>query len=165
MNADQLGDRNNCNQPQVQSSLAEDAPHKEITEKIIKAAFAVSNVLGCGFLEKVYENALVIELREAELQTTTQVPLRVQYRGQTVGDYAADLIVEDAVLVEIKATLEHNAVYEAQTINYLRATGLPVGLLLNFGRPKVTVRRFVKSKGKLKDAPAAPTGDGGNCCS
>jgi GxxExxY protein len=94
----------------------QDGPHKDISEKIIGAAFAVSNTLGCGFLEKVYENALCIELEQMGLRVSRQVPMRVQCRNQTVGDFAADLIVENAVLVELKATLDHNAIYEAQTI-------------------------------------------------
>lgn len=131
--------------------VADEAPHKEITEKIIGAAFAVSNALGCGFLEKVYENALCLELARAGLATARQSPLQVQYRGQIVGDFAADLIIEQTVLVELKATLDHNELFEAQTINYLKASGLEVGLLINFGRPKVSIRRFVKGKQRISD--------------
>ena len=107
------------------------------------AAFDVSNTLGCGFLEKVYENALVVALKKAGLKISQQVPVRVIYEGETVGDYVADLVVDGTILVEIKATVEHHDVYVAQVLNYLRATRLPVGLLLNFGRPKLTHRRLV----------------------
>ena len=111
---------------------AQEFPEKEKTGRIIKAAFEVSNTLGCGFLEKVYENALSLELKRRGLQVTQQVPIRVLYLGQTVGNYIADLIVENAVLVEIKATEENHSIYVAQTLNYLRATNLPVALLINF---------------------------------
>ena len=134
--------------------------HADVTEKILKAAFAVSNVLGCGFLEKVYENALVVEMERLGLRVAQQVPIRVMFRGQTVGEYVADLIVDSAVIVEVKATGEDHPLYVAQTLNYLRATGLPVGLLLNFGRPKLSYRRlactkhvveqFTKERGKHK---------------
>jgi len=120
-----------------------------LTEGIIGAAYEVSNALGCGFLEKVYENALLVALSERGLAVAQQVPVRVVYHEQTVGDYVADMIVDGAVLVEVKATLDHQAVHEAQVLNYLRATQLPVGLLLNFGRPKLQVRRFVLGE-KLK---------------
>lgn len=117
--------------------------HEELTDKIIGAAMRVSNTLGCGFLEKVYENAMVMELEHRGLQVAQQVPIRVAYRGRTVGDYQADLIVERTVLVEVKATLEHHDVFIAQTLNYLRATQLPVGLLMNFGRPRLRWKRLV----------------------
>ena len=105
---------------------------QELTRQIIAAAFDVSNTLGCGFLEKVYENALVVELRRRGLRVTQQLPIHVVYRNETVGQYVADLVVENAVLVEVKATLENDPVHVAQTLNYLRATRLPVGLLINF---------------------------------
>jgi len=130
--------------------------HSEITEAIIGVAYEVSNTLGCGFLEKVYENALCVGLREKGLGVSQQVPVRVSYHGQSVGDYVSDLIVQGAVLVEVKASLEHQTVYAAQILNYLKATNLPVGLLLNFGRPKLTVKRFVLGRA-LRDRPS----DGG----
>ena len=120
--------------------------HQDLTEVIISVAFDVSNSLGCGFLEKVYENALVVGLRRRGLRIAQQAPVRVLYEGETVGDYVIDLIVEDAVLVETKATLEHHAVYEAQVLNYLKATNLPVGLLLNFGLPKLGIKRLMLSR-------------------
>jgi GxxExxY protein len=122
--------------------------HKDLTSQIIRAAFEVSNALGCGFLEKVYENALAFELRSRAIEVSQQVPVRVLYRGETVGDYCADMIVAGAVLVEVKATEEDHPVYIAQTLNYLKATKLPVGLLINFGRPKLSYRRLARRPGK-----------------
>jgi len=116
-----------------------------LTEHIIGCAFAVSNGLGCGFLEKVYENALAHELRKAGLSVRQQWPIQVCYDGQVVGDYAADLLVEDCVLLELKAVKELDDVHLAQCLNYLKATGLRLCLLLNFGKPKVEVKRIVKS--------------------
>ncbi len=118
-------------------------PHETLTHEIIAAAFEVSNSLGCGFLEKVYENALVVELKRRNLSSAQQVPVRVLYQQETVGQYVADMVVENAVLVEVKATLENHSLFIAQTLNYLRATNLPVGLLVNFGRPKLEYRRLV----------------------
>ena len=119
-----------------------DGPHTGTTGKILECAFDVLNTLGCGFLEKVYENAMVVALREAGIEVSQQVPLRVHYKDVLVGDYIADVVVDNAVLVEIKATEEHSPVYVAQVLNYLRASELPVGLLLNFGRPKLFYRRL-----------------------
>jgi len=118
-------------------------PHEEVTGEIIAAAFEVSNTLGCGFLEKVYENALTVEIRHRGLPVDQQVPIRVVYRDETVGDYVADLIVARTVLVEVKATILHQSVFIAQTLNYLRATRLPVALLLNFGQPRLRYKRLV----------------------
>lgn len=117
--------------------------HKHITEAILGVAYDIANTLGCGYLEKVYENALCVGLHEKGLSVSQQVPVRVSYHGRTVGDYVSDMIVQGAVLVEVKATLEHQPVYAAQVLNYLKATSLPVGLLLNFGRPKLTIKRSV----------------------
>jgi len=119
-------------------------PHADLTERILEAAFTVSNSLGCGFLEKVYENALAIELEMLNLRATRQTPVRIQYKGQTVGEYVSDLVVENAVLIEVKATDEDNMIYHAQTINYLKATGLRVGLLMNFGQKSLNTQRIVR---------------------
>jgi GxxExxY protein len=113
----------------------------EITEKIIGAAFEVHNTLGPGFAERVYENALVYELRKLGLTVRQQVPIVVRYKGVVVGDYTADLIVEEVVLVENKAVRNIDDGFAAQCINYLASTVLPICLLLNFGR-KVEVKRF-----------------------
>ena len=112
-----------------------------ITERIIGCAFRVGSVLGSGFLEKVYENALAHELRKAGFEVKQQIPLQVWYDGVIVGDYFADLLVEGTVLVELKAIRAIDAIHHAQCINYLAATKLPVCLLLNFG-PRVQVKRI-----------------------
>jgi GxxExxY protein len=115
----------------------------ELTEKILGAAFKVQNKLGAGFLEKVYENSLSIELRKCGLAVECQKAFPVLYEGATVGDYLADLVVCEKVVVECKAVTALDAVHEAQLINYLKASGLRVGLLINFARPKLQYRRLV----------------------
>ena len=124
----------------MKESTDKSDPHEELTGQIIKAAMNVSNALGCGFFERVYENALALELRSMGLQVAQQTPLQVTYRDETVGEYVADLIADHTVLVETKATTEDHPTSVAQTLNYLKATGLPVGLLFNFGRPRVSYR-------------------------
>src|SRR5690349_23035419 len=102
----------------------------QITERVIGCAYKVANELGCGFLEKVYENALAFELREAGFAVEPQHPVKVMYRGVIVGDYFADLIVEGCVLIELKAIKSLDEIHSAQCINYLAATGLPICLLI-----------------------------------
>ena len=114
-----------------------------ITETIIGCAFRVHNVLGCGFAEKVYENAMVHELRKAGLSLQQQVPIEVWYDGVMVGNYFADLVVEGIVLVETKAVRNFDDGHTAQCLNYLAATRLPLCLFLNFGR-KVEVKRLLR---------------------
>jgi GxxExxY protein len=114
----------------------------QLTEKVIGCAFTVSNRLGCGFLEKVYENALAHELRKAGLAVQQQHPILVRYDGIVVGDYVADLIVEGSVIVELKACKDLDDVHSAQCLNYVFATGLPVCLLLNFGKPRLQIKPF-----------------------
>jgi GxxExxY protein len=116
--------------------------HKGITDLIIKAFYTVYNALGYGFLEKVYENALGIELRKMGLEVVPQALISVHYAGQVVGEYFADLLVDDAVIVEIKASRTLADEHEAQLLNYLKATPYEVGLLLNFG-PKPQIKRKV----------------------
>ncbi|MDT3695017.1 MAG: GxxExxY protein [Ignavibacterium sp.] len=118
--------------------------HENITKKIIEAYYKVYNSLGYGFLEKVYENALKIELRRANLKVDQQKNVKVFYNEFEVGDYFADLIVEDLVIVELKAAESLCEEHEAQLINYLKATNLEVGLLLNFGK-KAEFKRKVFS--------------------
>ena len=113
-----------------------------ITEKIIGCAYTVSNILGAGFLEKVYENALAHELGKAGLKVQQQHPLHVNYDGIIVGDYVADLLVEECVLVELKVVKTFDATHQAQCINYLKATGIRICLLLNFGTSKVGIKRI-----------------------
>ena len=121
-----------------------DLLEKELTGKILGAAFNVHNTLGCGFLEKIYENALVIEMRKGAIPLTQQAAIKVRYESVVVGDYQADLVVDGRVVVELKAVSQLDSVHEAQLLNYLKATGIRVGLLLNFGRPKLQYRRLVK---------------------
>ena len=112
-----------------------------ITEKIIGCAYTVSNTLGVGFLEKVYENALAHELRKAGLRVAQQHPIQVRYDGEVVGEYVADFLVERVVLVELKAVRELDAVHMAQSLNYLKATGLKLCLLINFGKTRIEIKR------------------------
>ncbi len=114
----------------------------QLTERVIQGAFAVSNTLGCGFLEKVYENALAHELRKAGPRAEQQHGITVYYDGVAVGEYAADLLVEGVLLLELKAVKEFDDIHMAQCLNYLRATNLRLCLLMNFAKPKVEVRRI-----------------------
>ena len=116
--------------------------YQELTENIIKAAYTVHNTLGYGFLEKVYQNALVIELAKRGIKADSEKPIKVFYEGQIVGDYLCDLIVDDKVILELKAVKELNDIHEVQIVNYLKATGVEVGLLINFG-PSVKIKRKV----------------------
>jgi len=118
-------------------------PHKEITETIIGAAFEVHNQLGYGFLERVYQRALQVELLRRGISAEIEKRIQVQYKGVVVGDYDADLIVGDCVPVEIKVSLQYDKRDEAQLLNELKATGLKVGVLLNFGRARVEFKRLV----------------------
>ena len=114
-----------------------------ISQRVIRCAFNVSNTLGAGFLEKVYENALCVELRKDGLKFQSQRPVTVKYKGFQVGEYVADIVVEDKLLLEIKALSSFCNSHDAQVMNYLKATNLSVGLLLNFGRPKLGIKRIV----------------------
>ena len=120
--------------------------HHEITDAIIKCAFEVHNYLGSGFLEKVYENALCKELEIQGIASQTQVVIKVDYKGTIVGDYVADIIVENKVLVELKAVERMIDLHELQLKNYLKATGIEVGLLLNFGKSLDIKRKYVKAE-------------------
>jgi len=115
---------------------------EKLTEQILSACFEVSNELGCGFLESVYQKALLIVLREKGLKVESQIPLKVAFRGQIVGEFFPDLIVEDKVLLELKAVKALAPEHFAQIINYLKATGIEIGFLVNFGNPKLEYRRF-----------------------
>src|SRR3954463_6361905 len=109
----------------------------ELTEQIIGAAFEVHSVLGYGFLEKVYQRAMQVELIARGLKVETEAKIQVTYKGVIVGDYQADLQVGDQVIVELKVAKEYQSADEAQLLNELKATGIRVGLLINFGRTKV----------------------------
>ena len=116
--------------------------HSEVTEQIIGVFFDVYNELGHGFIESVYENALVVALDQAGLPVSRQVPISVWYRGVHCGDFRADLVVSDVVLLELKAAKSIEFAFEKQILNYVRATNLEVGLILNFG-PTAQFRRLV----------------------
>ncbi len=116
---------------------------ESISRRVIGRAFEVSNVLGAGFLESVYENALCIELAEQRIAFERQKELVVRYKDRVVGTFTADILVADKLLVELKAVNRVIAEHEAQVMNSLRGTGLSVGLLLNFGTPRLEVRRIV----------------------
>jgi len=115
----------------------------ELTHRIIGCAMRVSNTLGTGFLEKVYENALVIEMRKTGLVVEQQKRLLVYYDGQVVGDYTADIVVNDCILLELKAAKAIDSAHEAQLLNYLKTTGLHIGLIINFGTPRLKIKRMV----------------------
>jgi GxxExxY protein len=123
---------------------ADDTVVNRLSESIIGCAFTVANTLGSGFLEKVYENALAHELRKAGPVVAQQRGIIVRYDGVIVGEYAVDLLVEDAVLVELKAIKALDDIHRAQCLNYLRATGLHLCLLLNFGKPRLEIKRIVR---------------------
>jgi GxxExxY protein len=116
-----------------------------ITEKIIGCSYRVSNSLGIGFVEKVYENALAHEIQKLGLKVARQLPIKVLYDGIVVGDYFADLLVEEQVLVELKAASMLKDEHVAQSLNYLRATGFEICLLINFGTSKVQIKRLRRS--------------------
>ena len=130
---------------------AVDSDLNRLTERIIGCAFDVANGLGCGFLEKVYENALRIELQRAGLNVCQQYAIPVAWRGEAVGDYYADLLVEEAVIVELKAVKSLDEVHLAQCLNYLKATGLRICLLINFAKPRIEIKRVVSRFGRTAD--------------
>ena len=115
----------------------------ELTYQIRGAIFEVNRILGHGFLEKVYEKALMFELKSRGLKADNQIPITVKYKKEVVGDYFADIIVEDRVILEIKAVESLQKIHEAQLLNYLKATEYKVGLLVNFAHPRAQIKRFV----------------------
>ncbi|MDA8422798.1 MAG: GxxExxY protein [Nitrospiraceae bacterium] len=117
--------------------------HRELTKEIIDAAFKVHNALGCGLLEKVYGNALTWDLSLKKKKVVPQQEFRVCYRDKEVGIYYADLVVEDKVIIEVKSVEKIDDIHRAQLLNYLRISGLRVGLLVNFARPKLDYERLV----------------------
>ena len=129
--------------PQMKTDRIDRNAATAISERIIGCAFTEANTLGVGFFEKVYENALAYELRKAGLAVSQQHGISVMYDGHIVGSYAADMLIENMVLVELKAVAALDSVHKAQCLNYLKATGMPLCLLLNFGRPRLEVRRLI----------------------
>jgi len=146
MDADErrLAEREDGEEPQMDADERRERLN-ELSRRVIGCAFAVANALGCGYLEKVYENALAHELRKAGLKAEQQQPISVRYDGVVVGDYVADLLVAGSVIVELKAAKALDDVHLAQCLNYLKATGLPLWLLLNFGSPRLEIKRVVNS--------------------
>ena len=116
--------------------------HEELTGKVLGACFEVCRELGAGFLESVYQKALLIALRQRGIKAEAQFPLSVTFRGQVVGEFVADILVEDKVLLELKAVKELAPEHQAQLINYLKATGIEEGLLINFGNPRLEYKRL-----------------------
>ena len=116
-----------------------------LSEKIIGVSYKISNSLGSGFLEKVYENALAYELRKANIKIEQQKSIKVYYDRMVVGSYFADLIVEDTIIIELKTAKLIDNSHLAQTLNYLKATGLNLGLIINFGNPRVEIKRVVNN--------------------
>jgi len=127
--------------------------HKELTEKIIGVFYDVYNELGHGFLESVYREAMIIALRQVGLMIEAHVRIPVFFRGQLVGDFEADLLVERKVILELKAVRDLDSSHEAQTLNYLRATAIEIALLMNFG-PKPKFRRFAFSNDRKSQRAA-----------
>ena len=125
--------------------------HEQITKSVIGCAFEVINELGAGFLESVYEKALLLVLRQKGLSAISQYPVKVMFRGECVGDFYADIFVEEKVTVELKAIKAIAPEHQAQIINYLNATGVEVGLLINFGNPKLEYKRFTRNKNMNMD--------------
>jgi GxxExxY protein len=118
--------------------------HEQLTSKILEACFEVSNELGSGFLESVYEQSLIIALKEKDIFAESQVPLKITFRGRIVGNFVADFVVNQKVLLELKAVKGLLPELQAQVINYLHAIGLDVGLLINFGKPKIEYKRLFR---------------------
>ena len=118
--------------------------YQELTEKIIGCAYRVYKKMGYGFLESVYEKCLLIELRKAGLKAESQKPIIVYYDGEVVGEFVADVLVDDSIILELKSVRQIVRAYEVQLVNYLVATGKEIGLLINFGETKVEVKRKVR---------------------
>ena len=118
--------------------------HEELTEEIIGCAYRVYNKMGFGFLESVYEKCMLIELRKAKLNAESQKPITVYYENEIVGQFVADIIVNDVIVLELKSVRRIIKEHEIQLVNYLVATGKPVGLILNFAERKVEIERKVK---------------------
>ena len=130
-------------QKDVFNKLKKTMDINDITYAINGAAFEVNRILGSGFLEKVYENALLIELRERGFNAESQVPVKVFYKNKVVGEYIIDILVDKKVIVELKTVEKFDNVHQAQLLNYLKASGIQVGLLINFKHPKVEIKRMV----------------------
>ena len=129
--------------------------HEELTGKILEACFEVSNELGVGYIESVYEKTLQVALLQKGFRVERQLPLKVSFRGVMVGDFAADMVVDGNVLLELKAVDAFSNRHFAQLLNYLKATGIEVGMVINFGTPKIQYRRFDNRFGREKSMDEA----------
>ena len=130
--------------------------HEELTEKIIGVFYEVYNELGFGFLESVYEKAMIIALRSKGLEVEQQFPIPVWFRGQQIGAFAADILVEGCIIVELKSVRSFDPSHEAQLLNYLRATEMEIGLLLNFGiKPEIKRRVFDNPRKNIRENPCS----------
>lgn len=127
----------------TQIAEAKDYSLKPITDQLIGAAFEVHNILGYGFMEKVYQRAMQVELQKRGVKVELEPSIKVQFKGVIVGDYASDLLVVDKILVELKTDSEYQSLHEAQLLNELRGTGIKIGYLINFGRERVEYKRMV----------------------
>jgi GxxExxY protein len=119
--------------------------HEDLTEKIIGCAYKVYNAMGYGYLESVYEKCFMIELNKEGLSAESQIPVKVFYEGENVGDYIADVIVEDMIIIELKSVSHIVKAHEVQLVNYLTATGIEIGLIINFGPQHVEIKRKLKT--------------------
>jgi len=128
------------------SAIQPTYPHAYLSYQVIGAAIEVHKSMGSGFLEKVYETALSIELSDRGISFVQQAPLVVKYKGRPAGYFQADFLVEDKLVCELKAVDALTDAHEAQVLNYLRATGLELGLLINFGEAKIRIRRLIQTK-------------------
>ena len=134
--------------------MGQDFRHSDLSKKIIAAAYEVHNELGHGFLEKVYKNALAVRLAECGIRCVSEVPLQVTYHDRVVGEYYADLVVEDKIVVEIEAVTSLEPIHEVQLVNYLKATGMKLGLLINFGQSVEVKRRVFGFDSEDEDSSA-----------
>jgi GxxExxY protein len=128
---------------ETQIKPAKDYSLQPITEQLIGAAFEVHNVLGYGFLERVYQRAMQVELQSCGIKVELEPLIKVQFKGVMIGDYAADLLVADKIITELKTDATYQALHEAQLLNELRGIGIKIGYLINFGREKVEYKRMV----------------------
>ena len=128
---------------ETQIKKAKDYSLQPITEQLIGAAYEVHNVLGFGFLEKVYQRAMQVELQSRGIKVELEPKIQVKFKGVVVGDYAADLLVADKIVVELKTDATYQSIHEAQLLNELRGTGIRLGYLINFGRERVEYKRMV----------------------
>jgi GxxExxY protein len=139
------------NADKIRFDMVEEGKHKELTEQIIKAFYTVYNDLGFGFLEKVYQNSLYLELKSRGFKVEAQKQVKVYYKGFEVGEYYPDMVINDVVILELKAAECIVEEFENQILNYLRATDIEVGLLLNFGvKPEIRRKVFANSNKRLK---------------